>query len=204
MSHPLWDHPRTRGVYAWARALPRPRAGSSPHTRGLPGQALGTPQRGGIIPAHAGFTHLSSSSAAGVWDHPRTRGVYRAREGPQVTPRGSSPHTRGLHAMGGATVWAIGIIPAHAGFTHDDGGPHRRGRDHPRTRGVYTQGRAYDLLKRGSSPHTRGLQQLIGRFSLERRIIPAHAGFTFASCQDRFLWWDHPRTRGVYSIHTFV
>ena len=50
------DHPRTRGVY-----LPSPSSqvtyeGSSPHTRGLPGDGGGGLTGKGIIPAHAGFT----------------------------------------------------------------------------------------------------------------------------------------------------
>ena len=52
----LTDHPRTRGVYSHTMVSAHMVGGSSPHTRGLPGQALGTPQRDGIIPAHAGFT----------------------------------------------------------------------------------------------------------------------------------------------------
>ena len=30
------------------------------------------------------------------------------------------------------------------------------------------------------------------------RIIPARAGFTDSSLQERHTNWDHPRSRGVY------
>jgi len=70
------DHPRTRGVYAWAgRVSVRP-PGSSPHTRGLPSGCHGILLSTRIIPAHAGFTRDVSGCLLTTWDHPRTRGVY--------------------------------------------------------------------------------------------------------------------------------
>ena len=50
------DHPRTRGVYMGAAALPVLIAGSSPHTRGLLAVFTVELRRVRIIPAHAGFT----------------------------------------------------------------------------------------------------------------------------------------------------
>ena len=91
------DHPRTRGVYAPVAPRRWYAAGSSPHTRGLPARVIAT----------AGFRG----------DHPRTRGVYRGSRFPAVCQSGSSPHTRGLPMMAVISVMAIGIIPAHAGFT---------------------------------------------------------------------------------------
>ena len=73
------DHPRTRGVYPSA-AVPRPpRVGSSPHTRGLLTTLGMIETTWGIIPAHAGFTSPTSTSAPSTGDHPRTRGVYAWR-----------------------------------------------------------------------------------------------------------------------------
>ena len=54
----------------------------------------------------------------------------------------------------------------------------RRGRDHPRSRGVYPGGR------------------VCGR--LGWRIIPARAGFTEDGSIDGYRGEDHPRSRGVY------
>ena len=50
------DHPRTRGVYAPDVGRHPRAAGSSPHTRGLPGMTMMRRRPSGIIPAHAGFT----------------------------------------------------------------------------------------------------------------------------------------------------
>ena len=51
----------------------------------------------------------------------------------------------------------------------------------------------------GSSPLARGLRVagLLAR-RLDR-IIPARAGFTGGGCGSGLCWWDHPRSRGVYS-----
>ena len=97
-----------------------------------------------------------------------------------VTPCGSSPHTRGLHALDALPGPGPGIIPAHAGFT---------------------PGRPSQILPfSGSSPHTRGLQVLPTEEPPELRIIPAHAGFTNYDLLVRVGAEDHPRMRGVYGL----
>ena len=152
------DHPRTRGVYSWAYAPAEPNWGSSPHTRGLRWRPAARTSRSRIIPAHAGFTGPSCSRAGWGTDHPRTRGVYGAAAGFRPGSGGSSPHTRGLPIPTEACIVMGGIIPAHAGFTSPMGGVHRRGRDHPRTRGVYPSSCTTSTVTGGSSPHTRGLR----------------------------------------------
>ena len=91
-----------------------------------------------------------------------------------------------------------GIIPARAGFTRASGGPRRRCRDHPRSRGVY--GPVVPLARdgRGSSPLARGLQPPRERGSLQFGIIPARAGFTLPRPSNLTARLDHPRSRGVY------
>ena len=90
------------------------------------------------------------------------------------------------------------IIPAHAGFTSPPPpGPCSR-RDHPRTRGVYSNREPADYGWGGSSPHTRGLLRGRGGGLQYRRIIPAHAGFTRKRKLVDREGADHPRTRGVY------
>ena len=92
-----------------------------------------------IIPARAGFTIREASKLSIPEDHPRTRGVYhRARGGDGRLP-GSSPHARGLPGRGPPDYRRIGIIPARAGFTRRVRHGRDRGRDHPRTRGVYSR-----------------------------------------------------------------
>ena len=195
------DHPRTRGVYAHEPTPVGDEAGSSPHTRGLLltdfNGAMGTR----IIPAHAGFTLPGVSYALSTSDHPRTRGVYETPLGEYIHTSGSSPHTRGLQALVRRISAAQGIIPAHAGFTRSR--PRRRGggRDHPRTRGVYSGAEQPTRQLVGSSPHTRGLPD--GRLAqaVGRGIIPAHAGFTSRALRHAARLRDHPRTRGVYQTH---
>ena len=72
--------------------------------------------------------------------------------------------------------------------------------DHPRTRGVYYVSAVTRCAGPGSSPHTRGLRMPIGVAIAIIRIIPAHAGFTRTSASQTNRAWDHPRTRGVYSL----
>ena len=198
------DHPRTRGVYGTVSHPALVGDGSSPHTRGLRREHVPRAHAGGIIPAHAGFTHPSGPRGPGRADHPRTRGVYPASRSPASQLSGSSPHTRGLLVLVTYRAVTAGIIPAHAGFT-----PHRRRRargptDHPRTRGVYSGRGTRRLSAPGSSPHTRGLLPVSPAAIGDPRIIPAHAGFT---CVRRCVCacvWDHPRTRGVYPQHRGV
>ena len=176
-----------------------PRCGSSPHTRGLLGSRLVSSESLRIIPAHAGFTPSPRSHPTSSPDHPRTRGVYLVMGDVMGDPAGSSPHTRGLREAPLEGVQGEGIIPAHAGFTHESGRLHPARRDHPRTRGVYFGDAMEDVKNQGSSPHTRGL--LRGRHGgrQEPGIIPAHAGFTRSGLSRVGRRRDHPRTRGVYS-----
>ena len=194
----VWDHPRTRGVYS-AEVNVKPNAqGSSPHTRGLPTQGARQPARGGIIPAHAGFTHQGHRHPVHKQDHPRTRGVYPVPGTVSPSDPGSSPHTRGLRQRGRGRPWSGGIIPAHAGFTTVWRRPRPAWRDHPRTRGVYVIRSRPGVVTAGSSPHTRGLQAAGEEALAPVGIIPAHAGFTPRRSRRQRPPADHPRTRGVY------
>ena len=154
--------------------------------------------RSRIIPAHAGFTSPPPPGPCSRRDHPRTRGVYAWLVQSQLVAVGSSPHTRGLQDGAGATVLGGRIIPAHAGFTRTRQGSDRGGKDHPRTRGVYSNREPADYGWGGSSPHTRGLLRGRGGGLQYRRIIPAHAGFTRKRKLVDREGADHPRTRGVY------
>ena len=134
--------------------------------------------KSGIIPAHAGFTAYRFPPFRVRQDHPRTRGVYRDAVKNDIYERGSSPHTRGLQAQRRAIGLASGIIPAHAGFTQGRRQWGTLTTDHPRTRGVYRDVEKTFITGQGSSPHTRGLRPRDWGRDPERRIIPAHAGFT--------------------------
>ena len=95
--HILWDHPRSRGVYISSRNASTNGSGSSPLARGLPHPFLIGDTHERIIPARAGFTAGRASALRGVWDHPRSRGVYSHVPGQLRASPGSSPLARGLH-----------------------------------------------------------------------------------------------------------
>ena len=74
------------------------------------------------------------------------------------------------------------------------------GKDHPRSRGVYSTPLGVMPLKNGSSPLARGLHPRDERDRVLPRIIPARAGFTRGQAVRRPGLRDHPRSRGVYMI----
>ena len=151
-----------------------------------------------IIPARAGFTRTTTRPAARQRDHPRSRGVYDSVFVWVVYRHGSSPLARGLHSN---VLWnapPAGTIPARAGFTSRTRSTRTGRSDHPRSRGVYRTGSWSRRRRRGSSPLARGLQVLLTPVQLVGRIIPARAGFTSWHDRVSFLYWDHPRSRGVY------
>ena len=113
---------------------------------------------------------------------------------------GSSPLARGLPVISRKNMAAYGIIPARAGFTASRVLSTTWGWDHPRSRGVYVAPKSVPVGNRGSSPLARGLPELTGRSVGDRRIIPARAGFTIIDHSNPSAAWDHPRSRGVYSI----
>ena len=91
------------------------------------------------------------------------------------------------------------IIPARAGFTLASTSATRPRWDHPRSRGVYVGGEWAGHWCSGSSPLARGLLPVGHAGEIERRIIPARAGFT-SDCQSTSASSpDHPRSRGVYA-----
>ena len=130
------DHPRIRGEHCPSVSQSPTRRGSSPHTRGAPGiHALMAPRRR-IIPAYAGSTSWASKPAK-----------------PRI---GSSPHTRGAPAAINGRSGRCRIIPAYAGSTFSRIFPALPKADHPRIRGEHLKPDYVDLVRVGSSPHTRG------------------------------------------------
>ena len=111
---------------------------------------------------------------------------------------GSSPLARGLRFNFHSHPVKRRIIPARAGFTADGLHASASGRDHPRSRGVYTRYGMRGTVPRGSSPLARGLPDADVAADSTHGIIPARAGFTrfhhFVTIDGR----DHPRSRGVY------
>ena len=152
------DCPRSRGVYYPEGTATVDGRGSSPLARGLPGQFAWPSLCCRIIPARAGFTRICSSLTRGSRDHPRSRGVYAASVPARARP--------------------AGIIPARAGFTAEYGWCDSGFWDHPRSRGVYQFPDSSPQDRRGPSPLARGLRHVEHLLVVDRRIIPARAGFT--------------------------
>ena len=113
---------------------------------------------------------------------------------------GSSPLARGLLAAVAARDLDARIIPARAGFTRVRAARQARGRDHPRSRGVYVSGTLLRMGAIGSSPLARGLPQMETDLTNDYRIIPARAGFTEIESGGQDSGRDHPRSRGVYGV----
>ena len=134
----------------------------------------------------------------GIWDHPRSRGVYPDAVATTARALGSSPLARGLPSLVPLVVHELGIIPARAGFTLLVAGLRILFWDHPRSRGVYDNNKNIVLAKNGSSPLARGLLADFTMELREVRIIPARAGFTLSRLSTASRPSDHPRSRGVY------
>ena len=170
--------------------------GSSPLTRGKPASDPLITAFSGLIPAHAGKTHRRRRRPLGVWAHPRSRGENEAPPPPSVSPRGSSPLTRGkLHGIRDPLA-SPGLIPAHAGKTS---GPRSRPvalRAHPRSRGENVDDLSDGLGFGGSSPLTRGKHIDTCVDFIRSGLIPAHAGKTTDAREPAPLRWAHPRSRG--------
>ena len=71
-------------------------------------------------------------------------------------------------------------------------------RDHPRSRGVYSDYVDGTSIDGGSSPLARGLHPRLLVRPSGHRIIPARAGFTSRFRGGSIGGRDHPRSRGVY------
>ena len=196
------DHPRSRGVYRKSSRCVTSMAGSSPLARGLPTISAEMDERGGIIPARAGFTFRARRAHEWEQDHPRSRGVYPSMKAAMAARAGSSPLARGLPAREELEMTSVRIIPARAGFTDRAPAPRRDSPDHPRSRGVYSLVQPAPERIQGSSPLARGLPWRIWPGCSRLGIIPARAGFTRLSQWSHEVPPDHPRSRGVYYLWT--
>ena len=108
-------HPRIRGERVHTVCKPNDTFGSSPHTRGTPGNCRTILQTARFIPAYAGNAAGSGGGNPVQPVHPRIRGersylVWFCRDAP-----GSSPHTRGTQVCEFIALCRGRFIPAYAG-----------------------------------------------------------------------------------------
>ena len=177
-------------------------------------------QMRGLIPAHAGKTPRQACAAASAWAHPRSRGENRRRDLHNYMLTVSSPLTRGKRGSRPRHDGRSRLIPAHAGKT-DRGealgswvGAHPRSRGenevpapgrlrtraHPRSRGENIPRDPMVIHLLGSSPLTRGKPGPRNPTADHRRLIPAHAGKTFARPEVGVRRGAHPRSRGENAV----
>ena len=178
------DHPRIRGEHSQESRRFSSFMGSSPHTRGAPGEIQTHPPLCGIIPAYAGSTCNSAWRSPGTRDHPRIRGEHCVCSVLSSYVLGSSPHTRGALEVLLMPSAMVGIIPAYAGSTDKLDVIETTRRDHPRIRGEHFLYGLTCWFVVGSSPHTRGARAASHDEARGPGIIPAYAGSTpsVASC----------------------
>ena len=152
-------HPRSRGENLLLVLPSGAVQGSSPLTRGKPRRARNRVGQLGLIPAHAGKTQTRPESRRPIGAHPRSRGENTTVSRPSITSGGSSPLTRGKRGAQASDGTQTGLIPAHAGKTHD---------------------MQHDVDDDwGSSPLTRGKPTYRVVSLGPPGLIPAHAGKTF-------------------------
>ena len=173
-------------------------AGSSPLTRGKPVWQAHRGRRTGLIPAHAGKTHRTSTCPSRARAHPRSRGENEGAEDISIIEMGSSPLTRGKRCARHCRRLCSGLIPTHAGKTSGSRCSTAASRAHPHSRGENTSPAGATGLSQGSSPLTRGkpspclpVHALVG-------LIPTHAGKTPAQPSDHRRCRAHPHSRGEY------
>ena len=150
------DHPRGCGAHCRDPAPCRSARGSSPRVRGSLRLSSSGSSDGGIIPAGAGLTCVSSSFSSALRDHPRGCGAHFRQRSSGRRCRGSSPRVRGSPLQGQRLVCISGIIPAGAGLTHFVCLPLFVLWDHPRGCGAHLFCFGIIAFFTGSSPRVRG------------------------------------------------
>ena len=171
-------------------------AGSSPLTRGKRRSLARFLDGRGLIPAHAGKTPGRMRALSSRWAHPRSRGENWLLVAVCVGVEGSSPLTRGKPGVCPSRATSSGLIPAHAGKTYAISGLLPVVRAHPRSRGENRMIAGAGVLVLGSSPLTRGKPHLGAYLEVRLRLIPAHAGKTYAIVGLSPVMRAHPRSRG--------
>ena len=193
-------HPRSRGEHVSISASFRSAAGSSPLARGTP-ERRANPGRGiRFIPARAGNTVASMSTASWRSVHPRSRGEHGSRHRCVTHKIGSSPLARGTRLILHIRPQQTRFIPARAGNTDPEQREAATRPVHPRSRGEHSWARSSAVRVVGSSPLARGTRRRAGVHPRSRRFIPARAGNTGRPRPGSPPPPVHPRSRGEHVL----
>ena len=189
-------HPHSRGENGIARRGRSTAPGSSPLTRGKLLSHDCFVAATGLIPTHAGKTHLHVSSPSLSGAHPHSRGENVLTRLMPISTGGSSPLTRGKHTTLPARDVETGLIPTHAGKTTCSWSPRMTLRAHPHSRGENSTPLAASCAVMGSSPLTRGKHRERWHRRARQGLIPTHAGKTARLLKAGGDRGAHPHSRG--------
>ena len=173
---PASVHPRMRGERVRWAAAPSSISGSSPHVRGMPACRFNNIDPDRFIPACAGNASRISATCSATPVHPRMCGERIRWYQPKSGKHGSSPHARGTLQEDRGTRPCRRFIPACAGNATGRPFESYRPAVHPRIRGERHNVTSSSFLEFGSSPHTRGTQNIRSVQTAPGRFIPAYAG----------------------------
>ena len=193
-------HPRVRGEQTEGGCMEYRGYGSSPRARGIgparPGRRAGCR----FIPACAGNSAATTSTACTTPVHPRVRGEQRETyDGAELRP-GSSPRARGTVAACAPKRAPARFIPACAGNRATSSAVTLRGSVHPRVRGEQKEHALIAARHIGSSPRARGTVATATRAPTSSRFIPACAGNSSQPARGTAWLPVHPRVRGEQVI----
>ena len=200
--YPTPVHPRLCGEHAILGNRHGLSTGSSPPVRGthLKRQRLNDLHR--FIPACAGNTWRTTTTASLLAVHPRLCGEHGEAIRPLAPRTGSSPPVRGT--LSGRQIHALQcrFIPACAGNTCVCAMAQSTLTVHPRLCGEHTAERTTPQRSTGSSPPVRGTPRGICPHLLTPRFIPACAGNTSSRPSSAHPKSVHPRLCGEHESLT--
>ena len=174
-------HPRLRGEHLAALGVGQDDDGSSPPTRGTHSANGYGRIAARFIPAYAGNTLGLLKRSLALTVHPRLRGEHAYFDGNWETAEGSSPPTRGTPVSQPSRSDEYRFIPAYAGNTSSLTPTRSMSAVHPRLRGEHSLTKVDSQSFTGSSPPTRGTQDVLHFRQVPIRFIPAYAGNTITS-----------------------
>ena len=191
-----WAHPRSRGENRSAGVHSMSASGSSPLARGKLMQVISALLPVRLIPARAGKTFTALEKIAFTPAHPRSRGENLSNLGSVLSTSGSSPLARGKRRRKIRDCKSCRLIPARAGKTLARSAQESPRAAHPRSRGENLAPVTSVVGRAGSSPLARGKPRRRRAGRPQRGLIPARAGKTKSSSQERGSERAHPRSRG--------